>query len=200
MAALDDPLRVGGVRLRNRLYRAPSLECAGNGPDAVQTFIDELEPAAEAGAGLRSLGLWHAEHRERNPGETQAAVSQPPWQLRLADRAGIVDPVLCEGGIRERDHCERLLGTRGDPPACDMVGMGRPFYAEPRLPARLLAGDGRTLCESYNNCTIPQATGEPGRCRTPAVVRERARREQAGEYERGEETGRDSRKGADGVS
>jgi 2,4-dienoyl-CoA reductase-like NADH-dependent reductase (Old Yellow Enzyme family) len=48
MAALDDPLRVGGVRLRNRLCRAPLLECAGNGPDAVQTFIDELEPVAEA--------------------------------------------------------------------------------------------------------------------------------------------------------
>ncbi|PSP37106.1 NADH-dependent flavin oxidoreductase [Halobacteriales archaeon QH_2_66_30] len=407
---LTDPLTIGGVELPNRLYRAPLLECAGNGPDAVETFVDELEPAAEAGAGLifqgasivtgeggcaapnmtrvhdpefvdelsrltdrvhehdsrifiqlahgglRSLDLWHAEHRRRNPGATQAAVSRPPWQLRLADRAGIVDlrpdvlstaevrelaaafgraagyavdagydgihlsganmgiiqqflsphyndrddefadgvrfllavrdavrehaeagydalvpvevstywdmsvirgafperawkaeelqddyaavfggewqaravqalnrlegrwypsepgwnaafcravreavdvPVLCEGGIRERAHCERLLGGEGasgdgagseQPPACDMVGMGRPFYAEPRLPARLLAGEERVLCESCNNCTVPQAAGEPGRCRTPEIVRERARREGAGEYERTENT------------
>jgi 2,4-dienoyl-CoA reductase-like NADH-dependent reductase (Old Yellow Enzyme family) len=443
---LTAPLTIGGVEIPNRLYRAPLLECAGNGPDAVETFVDELEPAAEAGAGLifqgasivtgeggcaapnmtrvhdpefvdelsrltdrvhehdsrifiqlahgglRSLDLWHAEHRRRNPGATQAAVSRPPWQLRLADRARIVDlrpnvlstaevrdlaeafgraagyaadagydgihlsganmgiiqqflsphyndrddefadgvrfllavrdavrehagdvplvtkvpaetaappfvrehlsredgliiakrlaeggydalvpvevstywdmsvirgafperaweaedlqddyaavfggewqaravqalnrlegrwypsepgwnaafcravreavdvPVLCEGGLRERAHCERLLGGEGasgdgagseQPPACDMVGMGRPFYAEPRLPARLIAGEERVLCESCNNCTVPQAAGEPGRCRTPEIVRERARREGAGEYERTENT------------
>ncbi|MEF8822038.1 MAG: NADH:flavin oxidoreductase, partial [Halovenus sp.] len=87
-------------------------------------------------------------------------------------------PVLCEGGIRTRADCERLLGE-----SCDLVGMGRPFYAEPRLPVRLLSGE-RALCESCNNCTVPQAAGEPGRCRTPAIVRERARLEQQGSYNR----------------
>ena len=399
---LTDPVTIGGVELPNRLYRAPLLECAGNGPDAVETFIDELSRLTDrihdhdsrifiqlAHGGLRSLDLWHAEHRRRNPGATQPAVSRPPWQLRLADHAGIVNlrpdvlstaevrelaeafgraagyavdagydgihlsganmgiiqqflsphyndrddefadgvrfllavrdavrehagqvplvtkvpaetaappfvrehltrgegvtiakrladagydalvpvevstywdmsvirgafperaweaedlqddyaavfggewqaravqalnrlegrwypsepgwnaafcravreavdvPVLCEGGLRERAHCERLLGGEGasgdgasdGSPACDMVGMGRPFYAEPRLPARLLAGEERVLCESCNNCTVPQAAGEPGRCRTPEIVRERARREGAGEYERRE--------------
>jgi hypothetical protein len=61
--------------------------------------------------------------------------------------------------------------------------MGRPFYAEPGLGARLLDG-GDALCASCNNCTVPQAVGEPGRCRTPSVVRERARREQDGAYEK----------------
>src|SRR6056297_683798 len=51
-STLTDPVEIGGVELRNRLYRAPLLECAGNGPDAVDTYIDELEPAAESGAGL----------------------------------------------------------------------------------------------------------------------------------------------------
>ena len=429
---LTDPVEIGGVTLPNRLYRAPLLECAGNGPGAVDTLVDELEPTAAAGAGLifqgasivsaeggcaapnmtrvqdpsfvaelsrltdrvhehgsrifiqlaegglRSMGLWHKEYRERNPETPQRAVSEPPWQLKLADRAGLVDlqpdvlstaavhdlaeafgraaghavdagydgihisganmgivqqflspyynrredefgdgvqfllavrdavrehagdvplvtkvpaetaappfvrrhlsradgletarrladagydavvpvevsvywdaslirgaypdraweaeqlqgayeaafggplraravsllnrlqslwfprepgwntgfcravreavdvPVLCEGGIRARGHCDRLLGADGDP-AADMVGMGRPFYAEPRLPARLLAGQNRALCESCNNCTIPQVAGEPGRCRTPAVVRERARLEQDGVYDR----------------
>jgi 2,4-dienoyl-CoA reductase-like NADH-dependent reductase (Old Yellow Enzyme family) len=441
--SLTDPVTIGGVEIPNRLYRAPLLECAGNGPDAVETFIDELEPAAAAGAGLifqgasivteaggcaapnmtrvhdpsfveqlsaltdrihdhdarifiqlahgglRSLDMWHAQHRE--PGVTQKAVSQPPWQLRLADRAGVIDlqpdvmstaevrdlaeafgraaghavdagydgihlsganmgiiqqflspyyndrddefadgvrfllavrdavrehagnvplvtkvpaetaappfvrthldrddsvtiarrladagydalvpvevsvywdmsvirgafpdrawnaaqlqddyaavfggrwrarlvqllsrlearwyprepgwnaefcravrdavdvPVLCEGGLRERSHCERLLGASaraGERPACDLVGMGRPFYAEPELPARLLGGEGRALCESCNNCTVPQAAGEPGRCRTPAIVRERARRERAGAYEAADQQPDDGR-------
>ena len=426
MTALTDPITIGGVEIPNRLYRAPLLECAGNGPEAVETFVDELEPAAESGVGLifqgasivtaeggcaapnmtrvhdeafvqrlsaltdrihdhgsrifvqlahgglRSLSLWHKEYRRANPDEGQVAVSTPPWHLRVADRAGLVDlrpeilsteevydlagafgraagyavdagydgihisganmgivqqflspyyngrtdefadgvefllaiedavrehagdvplvtkvpaetaappfvrthltredgveiakrlaaggydavvpvevsvywdasvirgaypqrawdaaelqseyaavfggrwrakavktlnrlaaqwypyepawnggfcravreqvdvPVLCEGGIRTRSQCDRLLGE-----SAALVGMGRPFYAEPRLGARLLAG-GDALCENCNNCTVPQATGEPGRCRTPHVVRERAERERAGDYE-----------------
>ena len=425
---LTDPVSIGSVDLPNRLYRAPLLECAGNGPGAVETFIDELEPAAESGVGLifqgasivteeggcaapnmtrvcdpdfvgalsgltdrvhdhgskifiqlahgglRSMSMWHAEFRSRNPDAVQRAVSRPPWQLRLADRAGIIDlnprvmstaevydlaeafgraagyavdagydgihlsganmgiiqqflspyyndrddefadgvqfllavrdavrehagtvplvtkvpvetasppfvrtrlthdesvgiarrlanagydalvpvevsvywdmsvirgkfprraweatelqsdyatvfggpwraravqglnrlesrwydrepgwnapfcravrrevdvPVLCEGGLRERAHCDRLLGE-----SCDLVGMARPFYAEPRLGKRLLEDGERALCESCNNCTVPQVTGEPGRCRTPNIVRERARLETEGVYER----------------
>ncbi len=431
MPAVTDPATIGGVKIKNRLYRAPLLECAGNGSDAVDTLIGELEPAAAAGAGLifqgasivtgeggcaapnmtrvhdpafvdrlsrltdrihdhdsrifiqlaegglRSLGLWHAEYRKQNPHERQRAVSTPPIQLQIADRLGIIDlkpdvlstaevselaeafgraagyavdagydgihlsganmgiiqqflspyyndrddefadgvrfllairdavrdhagdvplvtkipaetqtppfvrnslgiddavtiakrlddagydalvpvetsvywdmslirgaypqrawdaaslqssyasvfggpvrarlitylnklqarqfpsepgwnedvcrrvrqavdiPVLCEGGIRRRVDCDRLLGAEGDP-AAEFVGMARPFYAEPRLPARLLAG-GDALCEDCNNCTVPQAVGEPGRCRTPGIVRDRARLEEAGAYER----------------
>jgi 2,4-dienoyl-CoA reductase-like NADH-dependent reductase (Old Yellow Enzyme family) len=119
-------------------------------------------------------------------------------QLCRAVRNEVDVPVLCEGGIRTRDHCETLLRGESDdagdeldggdtvPPgeqASDMVGMARPFYAEPRLPARLLAGADRALCESCNNCTIPQAASRPGRCRTPSVVRERARLEQRGAYD-----------------
>ncbi|MFB6308735.1 MAG: NADH:flavin oxidoreductase [Haloarculaceae archaeon] len=445
MTSLTEPITVGGVEIPNRLYRAPLLECAGNGPDAVETLIDELEPAAESGVGLlfqgasivtdgsgcaapnmtrvhdpafvaqlerltdavhghggrifiqlahgglRSMEVWHDEYRERHPDYRQAAVSRPPWQLRALDRAGVLDldprvlstaevydlaesfgrsagyavdagydgihlsaanmsliqqflspfynrrsdefadgvrflevvhdsirehagdvplvtkvpaetaaprfvrrhltrgdavsiaerlaeigydalvpvevstiwdmsivrgkyperawaasdlqseyeavfggrvrtglvrvlnrlqarrfgdepgwnadlcravrervdvPVLCEGGLREREHCERILGGAatgaedGDrrDPAADMVGMGRPFYAEPRLGARLLDG-GDALCENCNNCAVPQVTGEPGRCRTPSVVRKRATLERAGAYEREETDG-----------
>jgi 2,4-dienoyl-CoA reductase-like NADH-dependent reductase (Old Yellow Enzyme family) len=443
MPSLTDPVSIGDVSVPNRLYRAPLLECAGNGPDAVETLIDELEPAAEAGAGLifqgasivtedggcaapnmtrvhdeafvetlsrltdrihahdsrifiqlahgglRSMSLWHAQYREQNPDEGQYAVSRPPWHLQVADQLGIINldpavlstqdvyqlaeqfgraagfaadagydgihlsganmgivqqflspyynrrddefrdgvrfldvieeavrhhagdiplvtkvpaetaappfvrrhltredaveiarrleavgydgvvpvevsvywdtsvirgafperawaaeelqseyaavfggpyrahavqalnhlgaalhpreaawnadlcravrdivdvPVLCEGGIRERDHCEALLGEghrvgeqSGSGQASDLVGMARPFYAEPRLPARLLAG-ADALCESCNNCTIPQAAGKPGRCRTPSVVRERARLGQNGAYDGKNET------------
>jgi 2,4-dienoyl-CoA reductase-like NADH-dependent reductase (Old Yellow Enzyme family) len=446
MPTLDDPVEVGGLALPNRLYRAPLLECAGTGPGAVDTLIDELEPAAESGVGLlcqgasivtadggcaapnmtrvhdpafvadldrltdrihahgsrivlqlahgglRSQEVWHAGARERHPDHAEPAASRPPWQLRALDTLGVIDPnpevlatdevydlaeqfgrvaghavdagydgihlsganmgliqqflsplynrrddefgyestvdsaadgrvpggvrfleaihdavrdhagdvplftkvpaetaaprfvrrhlsrgeavaicehldavgydaiapvevstfwdmsivrggypdrawtaadlqddyaavfggrwkaklvaalnrlqrrrfgpesawnaplcrtvrervdaaVLCEGGIRERATCDDLLGG-----ACDLVGMGRPFYAEPRLGARLLGssarnGGAKALCASCNNCTVPQSAGEPGRCRTPSIVRERGQRERKGEYD-----------------
>jgi hypothetical protein len=90
---------------------------------------------------------------------------------------------MLEGGVRERARIDRLLGD-----ACDLVGMGRPFYAEPRLGARLLdqAGqrdaDASVLCERCNNCTVPQVAGEPGRCRTPHVVQAHARLRERGVY------------------
>ncbi|WP_255192665.1 NADH:flavin oxidoreductase [Natronobeatus ordinarius] len=443
MATLEDPIEIGGVTVRNRLYRAPLLECAGNGPDAVDTLIDDLEPAAESGVGLifqgavivreeggcaapgmthvahpdfvsrlerltdrihdhggrifaqlehgglRSMETWHAEFRAQNPGLEQLAVSRPPWQLQVLDRLGLLSfdphvlstdevyelaadfgrsaawlvdagydglhisganmgivqqfcspfynhredefggspearlaflalvhdeirdragdvplttkvpaetpappvvrrklsladgvelarrlerigydavvpvqtsvtwdmsivrgkypkrawahegfrgeydaafgsawrrrlvaagnrlqslqyptepawnetfcrrvreavsiPVLAEGGIRDRTEMDRLLaggvgGRTNEPgPACDMVGMARPFYAEPRLAARLLDSPAtRVVCESCNNCTVPQVTGAPGMCRTPSVLRARGELERAGAYD-----------------
>jgi hypothetical protein len=107
---------------------------------------------------------------------------EPAWNAdfcrRVRERVDV--PVLCVGGLRERDRMDRLLGE-----ACDMVGVGRPFYAEPRLPARLLSDpEAEAVCENCNNCVVPQAAGEIGVCRTPEVLRERGRLEQAGAYER----------------
>ena len=435
MAVLTDPVAVGSLELSNRLYRAPLLECAGNGPEAVDRLIAELEPTAAAGAGLicqgatvvrgeggcvapgmtrvhdpafvdrlsrlvdrvhdhggrivmqldhgglRSLETWHAGYRREHPELEQLAVSRPPWLLRALDRLGLLSlsprvlstaevrelaadfgraatravdagydgihvaganaglvqqflspfynrrndafggsldgrlrflecvhdevrdragdvplltkvpsesaapravrrrvdddetvemarrlaeigfdavvpvrtstfwdmsivrgaypaeawrderfrpgyaeafggrgrarlvallnrlqarrfpaepgwnadlcrrvraavdvPVLLEGGLRERAHIDALLGD-----ACDLAGLGRPFYAEPRLPARLLA-DGTTaaICERCNECTVPQATGAEGVCRSPSVLRRRGELEREGAYERTE--------------
>ncbi|MFB6218171.1 MAG: NADH:flavin oxidoreductase, partial [Halobacteriaceae archaeon] len=55
-AALETPLDIGDLTVPNRLYRAPLLETAGTGPDAVDRLIAELEPAAAAGAGLICQG------------------------------------------------------------------------------------------------------------------------------------------------
>ncbi|MFC4249570.1 NADH:flavin oxidoreductase [Natribaculum luteum] len=442
MATLEDPLEVGGVEIPNRLYRAPLLECAGNGPDAVETLIDDLEPAAESGVGLvcqgativrgdggcaapgmtrvhdpafvarlerltdrihdhggriflqlehgglRSMETWHADYRRAHPDLEQLAVSRPPWPLRLLDRLGFLHynvhvlstdevyelaadfgrsaayavdagydgihiaganmgivqqflspfynrredefggspearlrflavvhdeireragdvplitkvpaetpappvirrklsledgveiarrlekigydavvpvqtsvtwdmsivrgkypkrawaneglregydaafggpwrtrlvaaanrlqslqygtepawneafcrrvreavsiPVFAEGGIRERAQMDRLLGAGARDPACDAVGMARPFYAEPRLGTRLLETTAsRVLCESCNNCTVPQVTGAPGMCRTPSVLRKRGELERAGAYDQGSQS------------
>jgi 2,4-dienoyl-CoA reductase-like NADH-dependent reductase (Old Yellow Enzyme family) len=107
----------------------------------------------------------------------------PAWNADLCRtvRDAVSVPVLCEGGIRERPRIDRLLGD-----ACDMVGMARPFYAEPELPARLLAdADASAVCDSCNNCAVPQVTGAPGVCRTPAVLEEAGRLREAGAYDRG---------------
>ena len=427
---VTDPIEIGDCVLPNRLYRAPLLECAGNGPDAVDTLIGELEPAAEAGAGLifqgativrgeggcaapgmtrvhdpdfvsrlerltdaihehgsrlflqlehgglRSMETWHTAYREHHPEFEQLAVSEPPALLRVADRLGFLEydphvlstaevyelaadfgrsaeyaieagydgihlsganmgivqqflspfynrrtdefggslhdrirflqvvhdeirrragdvplvtkvpaetgsprtvrrhlserdaveiaracetigfdavvpvrgsvfwdmsvvrgehpdrawgddrfeagykaafggtlrwrtvvlanrlhsrrfsfkpawnaglcrrvyehvsvPVLCEGGVRDPERIDELLGE-----VCEAVGMGRPFYAEPRLPARVLAGEG-VVCESCNNCIVPQVTGAHGVCRTPSVLTKRGELAREGVYE-----------------
>ena len=126
-----------------------------------------------------------------------------PWRRRLVQAAARVDaaskgfeaawnadicrrarravdvPILCVGGIRGRAESDRLLGD-----ACALVGMARPFYAEPRLPARLLGTpDATAVCENCNNCVPPQAAGEPGVCRTPEVLERRGQLERDGAYE-----------------
>jgi 2,4-dienoyl-CoA reductase-like NADH-dependent reductase (Old Yellow Enzyme family) len=107
---------------------------------------------------------------------------EPAWNADLcrAVRDAVAIPVLCEGGIRERSRIDALLDD-----ACDMVGMARPFYAEPELPARLLADDrASAVCDSCNNCAVPQVTGAPGVCRTPAVLDEVGRLRKSGAYDR----------------
>ena len=107
---------------------------------------------------------------------------EPAWNADFCRevRERVDVPVLAEGGIRGRERMDGLIGD-----ACDAVGLGRPFYAEPRLGARLLDDDGaRAVCENCNNCTVPQVTGAPGVCRTPSVLEARGRLDRVGEYGR----------------
>jgi 2,4-dienoyl-CoA reductase-like NADH-dependent reductase (Old Yellow Enzyme family) len=114
---------------------------------------------------------------------------EPAWNADLARRVRerVSVPVLLEGGIRSREQMDRLLGNDDAPPVCDAVGMGRPFYAEPRLPARILDEErAEAVCENCNNCTVPQVAGATGVCRTPEVLAERGKFERAGAYDRDE--------------
>ena len=178
----------------------------------------DLQPGYEGAFG----GQWGARavaavHRLQSRWVTE----RPAWNRRFCRRVreAVSIPVCCEGGIRTRAGIDRLLdpgaetdGTGTDSgsgadvePAADLIGLGRPFYAEPRLGARLLdhgedgsddgtggtdgatpvrnRDEGRALCRDCNNCTIPQVTGARGTCRTPSVVRERARLEKEGVYD-----------------
>lgn len=111
---------------------------------------------------------------------------EPGWNETFCRRVKreVEIPVLAEGGIRRKGQMDRLLRSG----ACDMVGMGRPFYAEPRIAARLLAGDASTgaVCENCNNCTVPQVTGARGVCRTPSVLEAKGRLAERGAYDRRE--------------
>ncbi|MFB6122997.1 MAG: NADH:flavin oxidoreductase [Haloferacaceae archaeon] len=117
-----------------------------------------------------------------NKVESLAYDFDPAWNAGLcaAVRDAVDVPVLAEGGIRERGQIDALLGSD-----CDAVGMARPFYAEPRLPARLLDADPGTsaVCRSCNNCTVPQVTGADGVCRTPDVLDAAGRLRKAGAYD-----------------
>ena len=106
---------------------------------------------------------------------------EPGWNeafcRAVSDAVSI--PVLIEGGIRSREQIDRLL----DDGVATAAGMGRPFYAEPRLPARILDGDNQVVCESCNNCVIPQVTGADGVCRTPSVLERKGALERADAYQ-----------------
>lgn len=92
------------------------------------------------------------------------------WNRRYftAAKAAVSIPVFAVGGIRTLDDCISIL----EPGQADMVGIGRPFYAEPDLPARLLAGDRvGAFCESSNRCVPAQQLGMKARCYNTNVAR-----------------------------
>jgi 2,4-dienoyl-CoA reductase-like NADH-dependent reductase (Old Yellow Enzyme family) len=97
----------------------------------------------------------------------------PVWNQPFfsAAKKALTIPVFAVGGIRTHDEAVRIL----DDGKADMVGVGRPFYAEPELPMRILGGDTETaLCESSNRCLPPQMLGMKAACYNPNVARKRA--------------------------
>jgi 2,4-dienoyl-CoA reductase-like NADH-dependent reductase (Old Yellow Enzyme family) len=76
--------------------------------------------------------------------------------------------VFAVGGIRTAEEVIEIL-DRGE---ADMVGIGRPFYAEPDLAGRILGGDpGPGLCQNSNRCVPAQMLGMRGVCYNPEVNR-----------------------------
>jgi len=89
MNALQEPLRINGCELRNRLYRAPVLEGAGDGPDAPTIYAEAFGANARAGVGLIIQGnsCTTAEGRS-SPGMT--LVHTRASTLRLQEATGAV--------------------------------------------------------------------------------------------------------------
>jgi hypothetical protein len=104
---------------------------------------------------------------------------KPVWNRSrfVAVKQRVSIPVLAVGGIRTKDEVDAIL----DNGEADLVGIGRPFYAEADVAARILgdrgsgAPDGAVLCRSSNQCVPAQMLGMKGVCYNPEVVRLRRR-------------------------
>ncbi|HKY14716.1 MAG TPA: hypothetical protein VJM33_07295, partial [Microthrixaceae bacterium] len=99
----------------------------------------------------------------------KCAPFEPVWNRDLfaaaKARAGI--PVLAVGGIRTGDEVRDIL-DRGE---ADLVGIGRPFYAEADLAAKVLGTDAPRLCQNSNRCVPAQMLGMKGVCYNPEVTK-----------------------------
>jgi hypothetical protein len=148
--------------------------CRGADPSAILE-VDSIRRRFEEALGGSRLKMavlrWGYRSGARN------YPFRPVWNRRYfaAAKRAVSIPVFAVGGIRRLDEISDIL-ERSD---ADMAGIGRPFYAEPDLPRRLLAGDfEETLCESSNRCVPPQQLGLKARCYNPNVARKRAARVQ----------------------
>jgi 2,4-dienoyl-CoA reductase-like NADH-dependent reductase (Old Yellow Enzyme family) len=77
-------------------------------------------------------------------------------------------PVLAVGGIRTAAEVNDIV----DSGEADLVGIGRPFYAEADLAARILGGGvAPARCRNSNLCVPAQMLGMKGVCYNPEVKR-----------------------------
>jgi 2,4-dienoyl-CoA reductase-like NADH-dependent reductase (Old Yellow Enzyme family) len=138
----------------------------GDAPDNLRTnkaMASRLERAVPSRARRATIkaGYWWGGKR---------APFSPVWNRELFREATkrLSIPVFAVGGIRTADEVNAIL----DGGEADMVGIGRPFYAEPDLAARILGGhDGAGLCRNSNRCVPAQMLGMRGVCYNPEVNR-----------------------------
>ncbi|HZU79706.1 MAG TPA: NADH:flavin oxidoreductase [Acidimicrobiales bacterium] len=111
--------------------------------------------------GAIKAGAWWGGHR---------APFEAVWNRPLFSRASqeVDIPVFAVGGIRSAAEVHEILENG----QAAMVGIGRPFYAEPDLAGRILGGDaGPRLCRNSNRCVAAQMLGMKGICYNPDVRR-----------------------------
>ncbi len=145
----------------------------GDAPDSFRTnaaMASRLEKAAPSRLRRATLTAGMRWGSRRAP-------FRPVWNRVLFTAAAeqVSIPVFAVGGIRTPDEVHECLAA-----GAAMVGIGRPFYAEPDLSARILADDPEArLCRNSNKCVPAQMLGMRGACYNPAVnkqAKQRARR------------------------
>ena len=93
---------------------------------------------------------------------------EPVWNRRIFSEARrrLSIPVFAVGGIRTAAEVSEIL----EGGQADMVGIGRPFYAEPDLAERVLAASTEPRrCRNSNFCVPAEMLGMKGTCYNPAV-------------------------------
>jgi hypothetical protein len=124
----------------------------------MKTRLERAAPSRRRRAIIKA-GAWWGGRR---------APFEPVWNRRMfaAVSRQVSIPVFAVGGIRTASEVREILDA-GD---AAMVGIGRPFYAEPDLASRILAGsDQPGLCVNSNRCVPAQMRGMRGGCYNPAV-------------------------------
>ncbi|HEX7168970.1 MAG TPA: hypothetical protein VF230_18475 [Acidimicrobiales bacterium] len=193
------PSEVGGVPWRSKTTRDEALRLCELveewGFDAVTPVEVSVFPDTTLSRGGVPDSLWkhkgmRARFEKASPSPARRAVLvagswvgamrapfRPVWNRELfrAAKRRVSIPVFAVGGIRTADEVADILGS-GD---ADLVGIGRPFYAEPDLPLRILGGAAEPVrCLNSNRCVPAQMLGMKGICYNPEVTR-RARGTQA---------------------
>ncbi|MGZ4128377.1 MAG: oxidoreductase [Actinomycetota bacterium] len=144
--------------------------CRGGYPSSIED-TDAIKRRYEEALGGSALKL-----RVLRWGYKRAAKQYPfapVWNRPYftAAKRAVSIPVFAVGGIRTHAECIEIL----DGGQADMVGIGRPFYAEPDVAMRILGGDASgPLCESSNRCLPPQMLGMKAACYNPEIARKRA--------------------------
>lgn len=95
---------------------------------------------------------------------------RPVWNrpLFVAASRAVAIPVFAVGGIRTAAEAHEILDRR----EADMIGIGRPFYAEPDLAAKILGDDSTPRrCRNSNRCVPAQLLGMKGACYNPEVAK-----------------------------
>ena len=127
---------------------------------AMAERLRRAAPRRSRRASLR-FGYWWGGKR---------APFKPVWNRELfsAVKAQVDIPVFAVGGIRTAEEVNDILGSG----QADMVGVGRPFYAEPEVAEHILENrPGARACQSSNFCVPAQMLGMPGACYNPEVNR-----------------------------
>lgn len=126
--------------------------------------------------GMGKAGLWMTKQVVRRV--FRNFPFEAVWNRAVfkAVKARVDIPVMAVGGIRTTEEVDQLLADR----EADMVGIGRPFYAEPDLARYFLAErpapQNKVLCSNCNQCILPQLIGNYGACYNEDVHRQRALR------------------------
>ncbi|MEV0219150.1 FAD-dependent oxidoreductase [Streptomyces sp. NPDC050704] len=166
--------------------------------DAIRTEIGELpigvrvsvEPGEDSGLGLDDLtellprlcaaapfAYVNVTTGVRNTYVPGMATTRPPLLESVARlRSAVALPLLVGQGFRSVADIERALDS-----GADLVGMARPFMADPDFARKVIAGDERSVrpCTSCNegcrtfeptgSCSVNPELGPPGAAGRPAV-------------------------------
>jgi 2,4-dienoyl-CoA reductase-like NADH-dependent reductase (Old Yellow Enzyme family) len=100
----------------------------------------------------------------------QRAPFRPVWNRALFAAAArtVRIPVFAVGGIRTAAEAREIVDRR----EADMIGIGRPFYAEPDLAAKILGNDpAPRSCRNSNRCVPAQLLGMKSACYNPDVTK-----------------------------